>query len=82
MYCSQQYIIGPSNFLQYLGRFDVIPVFQSEEEMEHWIMPRPDVISSYVVEVRERGGEERDGRGGEGEREGERERERGREREQ
>ena len=32
----------------------MIPVFQSEEEMEHWIMPRPDVVSSYVVEVRER----------------------------
>lgn len=38
--------------LQYLGRFDVIPVFQSEEEMEHWIMPRQDIVSSYVVEVR------------------------------
>ena len=37
---------------QYLGRFDVIPVFQSEEEMEHWILPRQDIISSYVVEVR------------------------------
>ena len=44
--------------LQYLGRFDVIPVFQSEEEMEHWIMPRQDIVSSYVVEVR-KGGRER-----------------------
>ena len=58
---------------QYLGRFDVIPVFQSEEEMEHWILPRQDIISSYVVEVRETGREER-------EREGGRERERRRER--
>ena len=30
----------------------MIPVFQSEEEMEHWIMPRQDIVSSYVVEVR------------------------------
>ena len=59
---------------QYLGRFDVIPVFQSEEEMEHWILPRQDIISSYVVEVRETGKGKR-------ERERERERKGGKERE-
>ena len=42
----------------------MIPVFQSEEEMEHWILPRQDIISSYVVEVRETGREEREGGGG------------------
>jgi hypothetical protein len=58
-------------FPQYLRRFEVIPIFQSEEEMEHWILPRQDIITSYVVEVRQGEGErgEREGVGEEGGRE-------------
>ena len=37
--------------LQYLGRFDVVPVFRSEEEVDHWMANRQDIISCYVVEV-------------------------------
>uniref|UniRef100_A0A5S6QMY2 Glycylpeptide N-tetradecanoyltransferase n=1 Tax=Trichuris muris TaxID=70415 RepID=A0A5S6QMY2_TRIMR len=34
---------------QYLGKFDLAPVF-SLDELAHWFLPRKDVIDSYVVE--------------------------------
>lgn len=33
----------------YLQKFDMTPIY-SEEEFEHWFLPREGVISSYVVE--------------------------------
>eukprot|EP00731_Ephydatia_muelleri_P009223 Em0004g1561a len=35
---------------KYLEKFDLIPVFESEEDIVHWFLPRPNIISSYVVE--------------------------------
>ena len=32
----------------YLGKFQLVPVL-SEEEVRHWLLPRPDVVYSYVV---------------------------------
>jgi len=37
--------------LQYLQKFDLVPVFQSVEEVEHWLTPRDGIITCYVVEV-------------------------------
>jgi len=34
----------------YLNKFEVAPVF-SREDVEHWLIPRDEVIFSYVVEV-------------------------------
>ena len=36
---------------QYLARFDLVPVFQSEAEVEWWLLPRENIITTYVVEV-------------------------------
>lgn len=36
--------------LEYLKKFDLAPTF-SLEEVEHWFLPKNDVINSYVVEV-------------------------------
>ena len=38
-----------------------MPMFHSEEEIEHWLANQPEIITCYVVEVR--------GGGGQGERE-------------
>ena len=45
---------------RYLGRFDLVPVFHSEDEIEWWLLPRENIVTTYVVEVRK-------GRGGKGE---------------
>jgi glycylpeptide N-tetradecanoyltransferase len=34
---------------QYLSRFAIAPVF-TEDEIAHWLLPRPGVVSAYVVE--------------------------------
>ncbi|KAH7646673.1 glycylpeptide n-tetradecanoyltransferase 2-like protein [Dermatophagoides farinae] len=34
---------------KYMERFDLVPLF-SEEEMAHWLLPKTDVVDSYVVE--------------------------------
>lgn len=34
----------------YLGQFTVAPHF-SEDEVRHWLLPRPNVMSSFVVAV-------------------------------
>ena len=36
----------------YLGRFDLIPIFQTETEVEWWLLPRQHIVTTYVVEVR------------------------------
>lgn len=36
--------------LQYLGQFELAPVF-SEEEVRHWFTPHSGIVDSYVVEV-------------------------------
>ena len=36
---------------QYLSRFDLVPVFQSEEEVEWWLLPRDNIVTTYVIEV-------------------------------
>ena len=46
---------------EYLSRFDLVPVFQSEEEISWWFLPRESIVTTYVVE----------GRGGLGRRRGE-----------
>lgn len=33
----------------YLKNYDVSPIF-SEDEIHHWLLPRPNIINSYVVE--------------------------------
>ena len=38
--------------LQYLKKFDLSPVY-TEEEFQHWFIPRPGIVDSYVVEVRQ-----------------------------
>lgn len=35
----------------YLEQFDLAPIY-SVEEVAHWFLPREDVVSSFVVEVR------------------------------
>ena len=35
---------------EYLTRFKIAPVF-TEDEVEHYFVPRPGVIDSFVVEV-------------------------------
>ena len=37
---------------QYLSRYDLVPVFQSEAEIEWWLLPRENIVTTYVVEVR------------------------------
>jgi len=34
----------------YLNKFDVAPIF-SIEDIKHWLVPKEDVVFSYVVEV-------------------------------
>lgn len=36
---------------QYLSRFDLVPVFQSQEEVEWWLLPRDNIVTTYVIEV-------------------------------
>ncbi|ORZ26003.1 glycylpeptide N-tetradecanoyltransferase 2-like protein [Absidia repens] len=35
---------------KYLERFDIAPQFDTDEDIEHWILPHKDVVWSYVVE--------------------------------
>lgn len=35
----------------YLSRFDIAPVFKTDADVEHWILPHEEVVWSYVVEV-------------------------------
>ncbi|SAM06982.1 hypothetical protein [Absidia glauca] len=35
---------------KYLDRFDFAPQFETDEDVEHWILPHKDVVWSYVVE--------------------------------
>ena len=35
----------------YLNRFDMAPVFETDDDVKHWILPHKDVVWSYVVEV-------------------------------
>mmetsp|Transcript_5270 Transcript_5270/g.13190 ORF Transcript_5270/g.13190 Transcript_5270/m.13190 type:complete len:452 (-) Transcript_5270:25-1380(-) len=39
----------------YLSRFDLACLFQSVDEIEHWFLPRDDVIYTYVVESEQSG---------------------------
>ena len=41
----------PLLLFQYLERLELAPVFKSEEEIAHWFLPRPDIVTCYVVEV-------------------------------
>jgi glycylpeptide N-tetradecanoyltransferase len=34
----------------YLNRFDFAPVFETDEDVKHWILPHEKVVWSYVVE--------------------------------
>ncbi|KAG1462923.1 hypothetical protein G6F56_005409 [Rhizopus delemar] len=34
----------------YLARFDFAPVFETDEDVKHWILPHEKVVWSYVVE--------------------------------
>ena len=54
---------------RYLNRFDLVPVFHSEDEIEWWLLPRENIVTTYVVEVTGGGG----GRGREGGEDGGRE---------
>lgn len=36
---------------KYLSKFDVAPVFETDEDVCHWLLPTKDVVWSYVVEV-------------------------------
>ena len=36
-------------FFQYLSRFSLVPVF-TEEDFQHWFLPREDIIDTYVVD--------------------------------
>ena len=36
---------------EYLSRYDLAPIFQSEAEIEWWMLPRDNVVTAYVVEV-------------------------------
>ena len=46
-------LLFPLPFLlsQYLERLELVPVFKSEEEIAHWFLPQPDIVTCYVVEV-------------------------------
>jgi len=30
---------------------ELVPVFKTEEEVAHWFLPQPDIVTCYVVEV-------------------------------
>ncbi|KAI9258161.1 acyl-CoA N-acyltransferase [Phascolomyces articulosus] len=34
----------------YLSRFDMAPVFETEDDVRHWVLPHKDVVWGYVVE--------------------------------
>jgi glycylpeptide N-tetradecanoyltransferase len=35
---------------QYLNRFDLVPVLKTAAEVEWWLLPRDDIVTTYVVE--------------------------------
>jgi glycylpeptide N-tetradecanoyltransferase len=35
---------------KYLARFDFAPVFETDDDVRHWILPHENVVWSYVVE--------------------------------
>ncbi|CAG8644199.1 8885_t:CDS:2, partial [Paraglomus occultum] len=35
---------------EYMNKFNFVPVFKSDEEVRHWLLPKEGVIWSYVVE--------------------------------
>jgi glycylpeptide N-tetradecanoyltransferase len=35
---------------KYLDRFDIAPVFETDDDVKHWILPHKSVVWSYVVE--------------------------------
>ncbi|KAI8877033.1 N-myristoyl transferase [Backusella circina FSU 941] len=35
---------------KYLDRFDIAPVYETDEDVKHWILPHKNVVWSYVVE--------------------------------
>ena len=39
---------------KYLQRFDFAPVFETDEDVKHWILPHDKVVWSYVVEDSEK----------------------------
>lgn len=47
------YFVGIKNhiftILQYLTKFDLVPVF-TEEEFRHWFIPQPGIVDTYVVQ--------------------------------
>lgn len=38
---------------KYLDRFDFAPQFETDKDVEHWVLPHKGVVWSYVVEVSE-----------------------------
>lgn len=36
---------------KYLNRYDFTLVFETDEDIEHWILPHKDVVWGFVVEV-------------------------------
>ncbi len=36
---------------EYMNKFNFVPVFKTDEEVNHWILTRDGVIWSFVVEV-------------------------------
>lgn len=37
----------------YLSKFELAPVFETDEDIKHWILPHDKVVWSYVVENQE-----------------------------
>jgi glycylpeptide N-tetradecanoyltransferase len=33
-----------------MAKFDLIPIMDSEEEIQHWFLPKHDIVTTYVVE--------------------------------
>ena len=40
---------------KYLTKFDLAPIF-TEQDVQHWFLPQPNIIEAYVVEDRAAGG--------------------------
>jgi glycylpeptide N-tetradecanoyltransferase len=36
---------------KYLSKYDVAPVFETDDDVRHWLAPTDEVVWSYVVEV-------------------------------
>ena len=36
---------------QYLSRYDLVPIFQTHSEIEWWLLPKDNIVTTYVVEV-------------------------------